>query len=163
MRSISFTASNGYKKTMALNGLVIPGQAGKCASMASQQLSPWEESDAAMRGWGVEVPALFSRSDVGDMTKRKRTRKRSEQLVTKHPQKSPTCEATRSITWQSRPTTLLAPGPPAPQSTSPQRSHVSAPGNTRCSCLEGFLPALSSGLQVFWSLKKLGDVSLLLL
>lgn len=88
---------------------------------------------------GVEAPALFSRSDVGDMTKRKRTRKRSGQLVTKHPQKSPTCEATRSITWQSRPTTLLAPGPPAPQSTSPQRSHVSAPDNTRCSCLERFL------------------------
>lgn len=114
-------------------------------------------------GWGVEVPALFSRSGVGDMTKRKRTQKRSGRLVTKHPQKSPTCEATRSITWQSRPTTLLAPGPPAPQSTSLQRSHVSPPGHTRCSCLGGFLTALSFGFQVFSSLKELGDVSLLLL
>lgn len=46
-------------KKLSLKGLVIPGQAGKCTSMASQQLSSWEESDAAMRGWGLKHLLCF--------------------------------------------------------------------------------------------------------
>lgn len=91
------------------------------------------------------------------MTKRKRMQERSGQLVTKHLPKSPTCRAMRSITWQSRRTTLLAPVRPAPWSTWRQRSRVSAQDSGQCSALGGSLPVP----LVLIEPKELGDSSLL--
>lgn len=109
---------------------------------------------------GRHVPALLLRSGVGDTTKRKKTQNGSGQLAIRRRQKSPTCEATHCITWQSGRTTRPGPAPPAPQSTSQPKSHVSVcegggllPGRVSASQPMARCQALSS-------LKELPDGSL---
>lgn len=109
---------------------------------------------------GRHVPALLLRSDAGDMTRRKKTQNESGRSAIRRRQKSPTCEATRCITWRSGRTTRLGPAPPAPQSTSRRKSHVSV-------CEGGeLLPERVSAshpvacCQALSSLKELSDCSL---
>lgn len=92
---------------------------------------------------GKHPPALLLRSDVGETMKRKKAQKGFGQLAIKHLQKSPTCEATRCITWQSGHTTRLGLAPPAPPSTSQPKSHVSV-CEDRGFLLRGFLPVITS-------------------